>query len=176
MLSDVHGMLPVLEADHWPQYIVDGLRAAGVEYALTGDTAANLYSASAGEVWPVLYVADAAAASEAVGLTPRAEGIYGALITLIPFAGLCELERVEIDGLTSAALDQIVLDCYGGTGRMAKQADILRGRRQRPLLALGAIDLEPLRTPFWASRMSVPPTCDCADRRQSMCRHGPKFN
>ena len=96
-------------------------------HALTGDTAANLYSASAGEVWPVLYVADVAAA-EAVGLTPRTEGTYGARITLIPFDGLCELERVEIDGMTVAALDQLVLDCYGGTGRLAALADILMGR------------------------------------------------
>ena len=112
-----------------PTAIADGLRAAGVEYALTGDTAANLYSASAGEVWPVLYVADVAAAAEAVGLASRAEGIYGARIALIPFDGLCELERVEIDGMTVAALDQVVLDCYGGTGRMAEQADILMGKR-----------------------------------------------
>ena len=81
----------------------------------------------------MLYVGDVAAAAGAVGLTPRSEGIYGARITLIPFDGLCELERVEIDGLTVAALDQVVLDCYGGTGRMAEQADILMGRRQSGL-------------------------------------------
>lgn len=109
--------------------IAGGLRAAGVEYALTGDTAANIYSASAGEVWPVLYVAEVAAVADAAGLTPRGEGTYGARITLIPFDGLCELERLEIEGMTVAALDQVVLDCYGGTGRMAEQADILMGRR-----------------------------------------------
>jgi hypothetical protein len=27
-----------------------------------------------------------------------------------------------------AALDQVILDCYGGTGRMAEQADQLLGR------------------------------------------------
>ena len=81
----------------------------------------------------MLYVADVAAAAGAVRLTPRKEGTYGARITLIPFDGLCELARVEIDGLTIAALDQVVLDCYGGTGRMAEQADILMGRRQSGL-------------------------------------------
>lgn len=109
--------------------VADGLQASGVEYALTGDTAANLYSSSAGEVWPVLYVAEVASAAESVGLTLRKEGTYGARITLIPFDGLCELGRVEIDGMTVAAVDQVVLDCYGGTGRMAEQADILMGRR-----------------------------------------------
>ena len=121
--------------------IADGLRAAGVEYALTGDTGANLYSASAGEVWPVLYVADVAAAAQTAGLAPRKEGTYGARITLIPFDGLCELERVEIDGMTVAALDQVVLDCYGGTGRMAEQADILMGLRQSGL----GLGVEPAR-------------------------------
>ena len=121
--------------------IADGLRAAGVEYALTGDTGANLYSASAGEVWPVLYVADVAAAAQTAGLAPRKEGTYGARITLIPFAGLCELERVEIGGMTVAALDQVVLDCYGGTGRMAEQADILMGLRQSGL----GLGVEPAR-------------------------------
>ena len=77
----------------------------------------------------MLYVADVAAASEAVGLTPRAEGTYGARITLIAFDGICELGRVQIGGVTVAALDQVVLDCYGGTGRMAEQADILMERR-----------------------------------------------
>lgn len=108
--------------------VAGALRAAGVEYAVTGDTAANLYSASAGEVWPVLYVSDVAAA-EATELTRRPAGTFGARITLIPFDGVCEQGRVEIDRTTVAALDQVVFDCYGGTGRMAEQADILLGQR-----------------------------------------------
>ena len=108
--------------------VAGALRVAGVEYALTGDTAANIYSASAGEVWPVLYVSDVAAA-EASGLTQRPVGTFGTRITLIPFDDVCELGRVDIGGTTVAALDQVVLDCYGGTGRMAEQADILLGRR-----------------------------------------------
>lgn len=109
--------------------IAAALATAGVEYALTGDSAANLYAPSAGEVWPVLYVSDVPAAAETAGLTPRASGTYGGRITLIPFDGVCELGRIEIEGTTVAALDQVILDCYGGTGRMAEQADLLLGRR-----------------------------------------------
>jgi hypothetical protein len=96
-----------------------------VAYALTGDTAANLYSPSAGEVWPVLYVASVSDAASVSDLTPCAAGRFGSRITLIPFDGVCELGRTELDGLTVAALDQVVLDCYGGTGRMVEQADVL---------------------------------------------------
>ncbi len=109
--------------------VAAAMRAAGVEYAMTGDSAANLYSPSAGEVWPVLYVSDVPAAAEAARLTPRASGTYGGRITLIPFDGVCELGRIEIEGTTVAALDQVILDCYGGTGRMAEQAELLLGRR-----------------------------------------------
>ena len=108
--------------------IAETLQTAGIEYALTGDVAANLYSPSAGEVWPVLYIADVTTGAVAAGLTPRPVGTFGARITLIPFDGVCEVGRVEIDGTTVAALDQVVLDCYGGTGRMSEQADILLGQ------------------------------------------------
>lgn len=101
---------------------------AGVEYALTGDSAANLYSPGAGEVWPVLYVADVAAAEAAGSLTRRVPGAYGPRITLIPFDGVCELARQPMDGVMVATLDQVILDCYGGTGRMPEQADMLLGR------------------------------------------------
>lgn len=104
------------------------LDAAGVHYAVTGDTAANLYSPGAGDVWPVLYVADIAAAEAAVPLTRRTPGTFGPRTTLIPFDGVCELGREPIEGVTVAALDQVILDCYGGTGRMAEQADMLLGR------------------------------------------------
>lgn len=104
-------------------------RLIDIPYALTGDAAANLFAASAGEAWPVLYVADVAQAATAAGLTRRDLGTFGARVTLIPFDGVCELGRTEIDGVKVAALDQVILDCFGGTGRMAEQADILLGRR-----------------------------------------------
>ncbi len=49
-------------------------------------------------------------------------------VTLIPFDGVSELGRTEIDGVTVAARDQVILDAYGGIDRMAVQADILVGR------------------------------------------------
>ena len=109
--------------------IAKQLDLAGVGYALTGDTAANFYAASAGEVWPVVYVSDVADAASVTGLIRREVGTFGARVTLIPFDGVSELGRTDIAGKTIAALDQVILDCFGGTGRMAEQADILLGRR-----------------------------------------------
>ncbi|ACZ31127.1 transcriptional regulator, XRE family [Xylanimonas cellulosilytica DSM 15894] len=108
--------------------LANALDRAGLEYALTGDTAANLYSPGAGEVWPVLYVADIASAIQAAHLERRDPLRFGARVTLIPFDGVCELRRERIDGAMVAALDQVILDCFGGTGRMAEQADLLLGR------------------------------------------------
>jgi transcriptional regulator with XRE-family HTH domain len=108
--------------------LTEALQTAGLGYALTGDSAANLYSPSAGELWPVLYVENVLAAASASGLTARGDGQLGHRITLIPFDGICELARVEIDGISVAALDQVVLDCYGGIGRMPEQADALMRR------------------------------------------------
>ena len=50
-------------------------------------------------------------------------------VTLIPFDGVSELGRTEIDGVTVVSRDQVILDAYGGIDRMAEQADILLGRR-----------------------------------------------
>lgn len=109
--------------------IAEMLGAAGVEYAVTGDTGANLYRSSAGEAWPVLYVKDLEGAAEAAGLERKQPGSFGMRVTLIPFDGVSELGRTAIDGITAAARDQVVLDAYGGVDRMAEQADILVGRR-----------------------------------------------
>ncbi len=108
--------------------VAEALGKAGVEYALTGDAGANLYRSSAGETWPVLYVEDVARAAAAAGLTRKEPGLFGMRVTLIPFDGVSELGRTEIDGVTVAARDQVVLDAYGGIDRMAKQAEILLGR------------------------------------------------
>lgn len=48
--------------------LAESLGAAGLDYALTGDAGANLYGSSAGEAWPVVYVADIDPAAEAGGL------------------------------------------------------------------------------------------------------------
>lgn len=109
--------------------ITEALGAADIEYAVSGDAGANLYRASAGEAWPVLYVEDAQRAAEAAGLARKETGSFGMRVTLIPFDGVSELGRTTIDGITVAARDQVVIDAYGGIDRMAEQADILVGRR-----------------------------------------------
>lgn len=109
--------------------VADALGAAEVDYALTGDAGANLYRSSAGEAWPVLYVADVARAAEAAGLVRKEPGSFGMRVTLIPFDGVSELGRAEMNGITVVAREQVVLDAYGGIDRMAEQADILMGRR-----------------------------------------------
>jgi transcriptional regulator with XRE-family HTH domain len=109
--------------------VAEALGEAGVDYALTGDVGANLYRSSAGEAWPVLYVADVGRAAKVAGLAPKEPGSFGMRVTLIPFDGVSELGRTEIDGVTVASRDQVILDAYGGIDRMAEQADILMGRR-----------------------------------------------
>lgn len=109
--------------------IAEALSEAGIEYALTGDAGANTYRSSAGEAWPVLYVEDVARAATAAGLVRKESGSFGMRITLIPFDGVSELGRTEIDGVIVAARDQVVLDAYSGIDGMAEQADILLGRR-----------------------------------------------
>jgi len=109
--------------------VAETLDAAGIEYAVTGDAGANLYRASAGEAWPVLYVEDVAGASEASGLIRKEPNSFGMRVTLIPFDGVSDLGRTKINGTTVVSRDQVVIDAYGGIDRMAEQADILLGRR-----------------------------------------------
>jgi transcriptional regulator with XRE-family HTH domain len=109
--------------------LAESLGAAGLEYALTGEAGANLYRSSAGEWWPVVYVADIDRAAEAAVLVRKAAGSFGMRITLIPFDGVSELGRARINGVVVAARDQVILDAYGGIDRMAEQADIVLGRR-----------------------------------------------
>ncbi|GGO89684.1 hypothetical protein GCM10011584_19730 [Nocardioides phosphati] len=109
--------------------VAESLRAAGIDYALTGDAGANLYRSSAGEAWPVLYVEDIVGGAGAASLVRKEPGTFGMRITLIPFDGVSEIGRVNIDGTTVVARDQVVIDAYGGIDRMVEQADILMGRR-----------------------------------------------
>jgi transcriptional regulator with XRE-family HTH domain len=109
--------------------IAESLRAAGIDYALTGDAGANLYRSSAGEAWPVLFVEDVVRAATAASLVRKEAGSFGMRVTLIPFDGVSEVGRIGINGTTVVARDQVVIDAYGGIDRMVEQADILMGRR-----------------------------------------------
>lgn len=105
------------------------LRVGDVEYALTGDSGANLYRSSAGEAWPVLYVEDVSRAADVARLERKESGTFGMRITLIPFDGVSEVGRTTIDDISVVSRDQVIIDAYGGIDRMAEQADILLGRR-----------------------------------------------
>jgi transcriptional regulator with XRE-family HTH domain len=109
--------------------VAEVVRVSGVEYALTGDSAANLYRSSAGEAWPVLYVEDVSRAAAVARLELKEPGTFGMRITLIPFDGVSEIGRTTIDGIAVVGRDQVIIDAYGGIDRMAEQADILLGRR-----------------------------------------------
>jgi hypothetical protein len=109
--------------------IAESLRTAGIDYALTGDSGANRYRSSAGEAWPVLYVRDIARAVEAAGLVRKEPASFGTRVTLIPFDGVSEIGRVDIDGVAVVARNQVIIDAYGGIDRMVEQADMLSGRR-----------------------------------------------
>ncbi|MDP9318659.1 MAG: hypothetical protein M3O94_06240, partial [Actinomycetota bacterium] len=61
-------------------------------------------------------------------LVVRPTGSYGARITLIPFDGVCEIGRVRLDDVWVADREQVALDCFGGTGRMAEQAEALMSK------------------------------------------------
>lgn len=109
--------------------VAEALDNVGIDYAVTGDTGANLYRSSTGEAWAVLYVEDVDRAAEVAGLLRKAPGSFGMRVTLIPFDGVSELGRTTVDGVRVATRDQVVIDAYGGIDRMAEQADMLLGRR-----------------------------------------------
>ena len=77
----------------------------------------------------MLYVEEVSRAAEAAGLAQKESGTFGMHVTLIPFDGVSELNRVDIDGITVVARDQVIIGAYGGIDRMPEQADILLGRR-----------------------------------------------
>jgi transcriptional regulator with XRE-family HTH domain len=110
--------------------VADRLAGSGVQWALTGDGAANAYYPSASASWPVFYVSDLRNAERATGLVRRV-GVSGRRITLIPFDGVSEADRTEVDGVWLASRWQVALDCYGGIGRMREQADRLMGVESR---------------------------------------------
>ncbi|MEU0266541.1 helix-turn-helix transcriptional regulator [Nocardioides sp. NPDC006303] len=104
--------------------MADGMNRAGIEWAGTGDRAANrlVYSASEGQ--PTFYVSDIDEAITTLGLVFKGEREWGYPITLLPFDGFGEADRWrDDDGCWYAAPWQVILDCYGGSDRVPEQAD-----------------------------------------------------
>ncbi len=116
------------EPGQWARDVAEALGRERLAYAITGDAGANAYLSSVGEAWPVLYVEEVARAAGVAGLVRKEPGSFGMRVTLIPFDGVSELGRTNIDGVAVAARDQVIIDAYGGIDRMAEQADILLGR------------------------------------------------
>ena len=104
--------------------VARSFRDNGVDWALTGGYAASAYTNIANAVWPVFYVDSVEQAAKVAGL--RTKTGAGIAVTLIPFDDVTRRGVVETaGGVRLAALWQIILDCYGGTGRMPEQASEL---------------------------------------------------
>jgi transcriptional regulator with XRE-family HTH domain len=102
--------------------------AAGPGWAATGGAAANRLLGSADAYWPVFYVDDPSSTAAAAGFVPSSGG-GKPVLSLIPFDGVADV-GVEIgaDGLRWAAPIQVVIDSFGGTGRMPEQAEAIAER------------------------------------------------
>ncbi|MHB1846836.1 MAG: helix-turn-helix transcriptional regulator [Deltaproteobacteria bacterium] len=99
--------------------------ATGCSWAATGGAAANRLLRSADAYWPVFYVDDPAAVAAAAGFAPSFGGGQPVL-SLIPFDGVADVGvEVDADGLRWTAPLQVVIDCFGGTGRMPEQAEAI---------------------------------------------------
>jgi transcriptional regulator with XRE-family HTH domain len=115
------------------------LSESGVAWCNTGDSAANRISLSADQIWPVFYVADIDAAIRVVGIDDNVVG-SAPRVSFLPFDRVAEVGRWEgEDGLWFADIAQVMIDCYGGTGRMPQQAealaDVLESRAQASAVA-----------------------------------------
>lgn len=121
------GVVDLAPSGDWVD-VAQALSNSDVDWSLTGDAAANYYLPSATETWPVFYVSSLEDAIQAAGLVRRSAP-SGRRITLIPFDGVCEVDKIEDDGLWVADRVQVALDCYGGISRMREQADAMMGVR-----------------------------------------------
>jgi transcriptional regulator with XRE-family HTH domain len=99
----------------------------GVAWAATGGAAANRLSPSATAPWPVFYVADVKAVAELAGFSERdPDRKIQEVMSLIPFDGVADVGVSEDEyGLRWVDPIQVIIDCFGGTGRMPDQADAL---------------------------------------------------
>lgn len=118
------GLVDVPARQWWE--VADVLDSSDLSWAVTGSVAANLFVESAGMTRPTFYVSDVAAAVRLIGAEPIPEGTYGPRVSLLPFDGIGEVGRyADSSGVTVAAFDQVVIDCFGGIGRMPEQADAM---------------------------------------------------
>lgn len=105
------------------QDVFSALRTAGLEYALSGSPAANMWVSSAPDAEAVVYVSDSTAAEEIIwnlASSPGEPSLY-----VLPFDGVSETPRQEIDGVPMVSLAQIVIDCFGLPGRQPVQAEAI---------------------------------------------------
>ncbi|WP_460705079.1 helix-turn-helix domain-containing protein [Myceligenerans halotolerans] len=108
------------------QQAQEKLSGGGIEWARTGDAAANRIVEWADESWPVFYVDDVYAAREVIGRPTRRPDERGPVMSLVPFDGYSEIGRWrDSDGSWYADPWQVVMDCFGGVQRMPEQADMI---------------------------------------------------
>lgn len=102
--------------------IAERLSEAQVEYAISGDEALSRLGSTIIPSWPVIYVASVADAVEAIDARPVITGERTPRALLIPFDGVSESGRTQVNSTWFVSPVQAVLDGYGGSGRMAEQA------------------------------------------------------
>jgi transcriptional regulator with XRE-family HTH domain len=129
LLANRSGSVSVARRLSWLQ-VGDRLSSGGVEWANTGDSAANRVSLFADQVWPVFYVEDVVRAVEAIGSPVMLPGQRGPRTLLVPFDGFSEVGRWQdengpTEGVWYAAPWQVAMDCYAGVQRMLLQAEHL---------------------------------------------------
>lgn len=123
-LSSRPGIRSYLREGSWAD-IARRIAAVGQRWAATGGAAANRMVCSADAYWPVFYVEDPVAAAETMRLRPSSGGGTPTL-SLIPFDGVADVGvETGADTFRWVAPTQVLIDCYGGTGRMPEQADAL---------------------------------------------------
>lgn len=106
----------------WREAIA-ALESANIDYALSGSPAANQWVSSAPDADAVLYVSDVGAAEELLWSLGPVEDAHS--VFLLPFDGVSEADRQNIEGVWLASLTQIVIDCLGLPGRQPAQAEAI---------------------------------------------------
>ncbi|MCL2849837.1 MAG: helix-turn-helix domain-containing protein [Micrococcales bacterium] len=122
------GSFDVQNPQQWSaREVAARLRTAGVEHAVTGDEALEQMGAPLIPVAPVVYVSDMRAAIAALGTAPCLPADWRRRkVSLVPFDTASETGRWQADGGTwFASQVQVVLDGYGGYGRMVEQTQAL---------------------------------------------------